>query len=502
VRAQDKEEIKKAYDKLEKVGMYNKSDQIIHERILRDVETYCNQTVIKLNSSRYSPSKLTQKTEYEILEQLKNNTNSESGFRKFLEDVANDKYTPEIDEYIFENPEIENGKTVKEHIKEFDNDYGFDFQEFMENELQANPTNQNLYKEKVSEKEYNNFVKLIAGDQMDKQFEGGLDVVIPYQNGSEKLNLEIVINSVIKSWINLKKYMPTLLEILKIPLNIIIVDNSSDDKFLPDEAIKNIKSSQNVKNTNISIRKISIDKSKNYEYDVDFVRRKGTESATHQNILYLDSDIIINPETIPRFYKIAARNLTVNNSLSIISSTVDKYPISEIEINPDIYSIDDSQIAWQKNSSNYKKPPTWEVFLKDPGRFTTSEEIKNEKSIEILKETEYLRKLKGFYRSELTMSAGKFKKPGISFSPTAIEREIIRKTFPIGGYGGENHIITNIAIIQHPDLKIFIDPHPEFEVYHINDFDNKTSENKSPKKHEGLKKNMKFIVEDFLNQRI
>jgi len=496
-----KDSIAKCIDHVQSVSMYKSSDQRIHKQVDTDIrERYSKYSTTMLNSTAKPPQRLAAKTlslafQEDFRQATINGDVEDTGVIDFIRDVATNKYSTD-----FINPESRivssfGDVPVIDLLRGHSNDYGFNFEEFEKEILQLN--SDSLKKPENDEIRLKT-MEVIMGKQLPRRsIGGGLDVVIPYQNTSKKFPFEHVLDSLFKSWLTIGSYLTDSERKMftSTGLTIRIVDDRSSPDGMPDEAINKFREKWRGYFNNHSVPwSIDIVRVAANSGSVDLARRKGIELAGHEHLLTLDSDVLLNPDTLIRMFQIEAKNRLTNGDQShaIISTTVTKMSREDYETGKEMPCND-----WLLSMDSKKA----KQFAYSPDEIIPNGE--HARNLNILKETNYLRDfgktddgrfVNGKFYGEWTKE--QLARPGICFMLTKWAREVGDETFGVDG-AFENAYSNTFTSILHPEAKFFIDPKPNV---HINDplENGKNADEKSDAKNKALQENGEWFHKTFL----
>ncbi len=440
---------------IQSTTLYNRGDQTIHKAVLElllDIMMEQGTSLGFLDSGNVSPECIARGIvrSSEILSYNTDNAQVVSQvFRSFLEKVA----TGDINLQTIlsriqnetEQEEIRRVTALEYFESHHNNDYGFDWEEFESMELM---TQTGEYYEQFH----------LQQEFLETEVEKGLDVVIPFRNGSID-NLRRTLMNLGRSFDNLLSYMaPERRGLAK--LNIIIVDQESN---LP---IRIKVDSGRINNKNISVRIIKAQKHPCYEFDVDACRAEGIKHAELGNVLFLDHEVFLHPQTLTRFYKTMAKTKLVKgpNAIACCSSTVDK--VTQAQLDLVLNALEQGRII----------KVTLDWLLRD----------------RLLESTEYLRKLGGSWSDNYGIRpVYGFMRPGIHLLPTQISRHAFGITIPMGGYGKEQIKYLQSFVEHNGRIFVIIDPNRDSPVYTIKE-ENLVSHNKALDKEKSLRQNAEY----------
>ncbi len=451
------EEIEKVFEAVEETRLYRREDQEVHKLVLEHLVMMMEQegfypTILASGSVSTESIARGIVRSSEIL-----STNPENSkvvgrvFRQFLEQVQNGEISAES---IFRKAQekeefVEEISALGYFEKHHTNDYGFDWTEFEDEELNAGVEN---YRQEHP-KQYEIF---------EQQVMGGLDVVIPYRNGSVE-NLNQTLKNLQESFNQLLLYLPENKRD-EVKLNIVIVDQESDEPLEP----------INHKQGEITTRVVQAKKHPNYDFDVDACRGEGIKYTEMQNTLFLDHEVFLHPETLTRFYKTIAKTKSKKGleAITCCSSTVDKVTQSQLN----------RALTNQRNGDAIEITKDW--------------------TVESLEKTNYLKNLGGLWQDQHGFRPiYGFLRPGIHFLPTEISRHTFETSLPIGGYGKEQAKYIQTFIENNGNIFVIMDPNEETRVYTIK-AEGLEGHQKTPKKTRGLRENGKLEEELLGNTRI
>ncbi len=464
LRRQDIANINLVLEKINSVTLYREEDQRMHNALLVLLEEMMNEEGFYpkiLNSGNVSSECIAREIQVSSQRLFSDPENSKvigrigRVFIAFLEKVASGEINFETIKKRLEPERL--AFTAKfsalEYFNQYHtNNYGFDWLEFERNELAcANP---DKYKSKFPE-QYN---------LLKKEVTGGLDIVIPYRNGSVE-NLEQTLTNLARSFNQLLSYLHEE-DQNKVKLNIIIVDQESDTPVTTQKQKFANLLSENINKGIFRLRVVKTKKHPKYNFDVDACRAEGVKYTELQNTLFLDHEVFIHPETLVRFYKIIAKTKFVQGleAITCCSSTVDKVAQYQLKI----------ALINQRSGETIEVTKDW--------------------MINILEVTNYLRNIGGLWTDEYgSRPIYNFLRPGIHLLPTTISRHAFTTNFPIGGYGKEQIKYLEIFITNNGKIFVIVDPNPNTRVYTIKE-EGLEDHQKNPDKQQELNENAKYEV--------